>query len=241
MGKGKSSGKITFYVQKKYSGKGTFDDVLNEAIGGYSAKVTRKMLRAYKQSLTKTAKEWERKAKEEAMTAIKNIKGIYKAGFKETPAIKALLDDGLADRQGNIYFNVKGHKVQDLQKIWYRLKRFNESETATAKGATDFLHQMYANIGLEYPSNKEAIERAELFFDIASKVKQIMQAEGMYGEALSYQRIWEAVREELQFDNEGWLNGIDTIEVAQRAVDRLNQILNEIEEVDELEELLGNK
>lgn len=234
MAKGRYNAKIAFTTTVKNTGNfaGIFD---------FERQVSRKLLKAYKASLTATAKEWERKAKQEAKLAIKNIQGVYKAGFKVTPAIKAIIEDGLADEKGNIYFNVKGKRVQDLQKIWYRLKKFNESETATAKGASDYLHTLYRNIGLEYPSNQEAIRNAELFFEISSKVKQILQSEGYYGEALSYQRIWESVREEIEMSNISWKEMRDTTEVAERVVERLNKILEEIEEVDELEMFLRNK
>ena len=240
MGKTKATATIKFTVKKKYANKG-MGDVLNLAGLGIDTKASVKMLRAYKASLTKKAKQFEKMAKQEAKQAIRNIQGVYKAGFGATPAIQKLMEDGVVDEKGNIYFNVKGHRVQDLQRIWYRLKKFNESETATAKGATDFLHQMYNNIGLEYTSNKDAIAKASLFFEISSKVKQLMQAQGYYGEALSYQRIWESVREEINFNTDEWKNATMTIDVAERVLDRLNQTLQEIEEVDELEEFLRNK
>lgn len=229
-----------FYLRGDIMGK-SVGTIKITATHGKGNKRTRNLIKAYKKTLTDTARKWMKEAQREADKAYKGMRGIYKAGFKTTPAIQKAIEDGYITPNGEIRFNVKKHRVQDLQRLYFQLHKFNSYETSTAEGAIRNLKETMSNIGLDWEGNNKAIQQSSTFFEIASKVRQIMEAEGNYAEALSYQRIWTSIREEIQMHTLVLNEATDSIEVAQRITEKLNKLLEEIEEVDELTEFLGRK
>ena len=119
--------------------------------------------------------------------AKRNIKDLQRHNLGDTPAIQKL------EENGKIKFSVKGKTYNELQSDYFRLKRFAESETSTVKGATNVLENIAKNINIQYNDLNEIIVKSRVFFDIASKVEQILEAQSQLAFTMGYQTIWTAV------------------------------------------------
>ena len=119
--------------------------------------------------------------------AKRNIMDLQKHNLGDTPAIQKL------EENGKIKFSVKGKTYNELQSDYFRLKRFMEAETSTVKGATNVLENIAKNINIQYNDLNEIIVKSRAFFDIASKVEQILEAQSQLAFTMGYQTIWTAV------------------------------------------------
>ena len=119
--------------------------------------------------------------------AKRNIMDLQKHNLGDTPAIQKL------EENGKIKFSVKGKTYNELQSDYFRLKRFMEAETSTVKGATNVLENIAKNINIQYNDLNEIIVKSRVFFDIASKVEQILEAQSQLAFTMGYQTIWTAV------------------------------------------------
>ena len=119
--------------------------------------------------------------------AKRNIKDLQRHNLGDTPAIQKL------EENGKIKFSVKGKTYNELQSDYFRLKRFMEAETSTVKGATNVLENIAKNINIQYNDLNEIIVKSRVFFDIASKVEQILEAQSQLAFTMGYQTIWTAV------------------------------------------------
>ena len=119
--------------------------------------------------------------------AKRNIRDLQNHNLGDTPAIQKL------EENGKIKFSVKGKTYNELQSDYFRLKRFMEAETSTVKGATNVLENIAKNINIQYNDLNEIIIKSRAFFDIASKVEQILEAQSQLAFTMGYQTIWTAV------------------------------------------------
>ena len=119
--------------------------------------------------------------------AKRNITDLQRHNLGDTPAIQKL------EENGKIKFSVKGKTYNELQSDYFRLKRFMEAETSTVKGATNVLENIAKNINIQYNDLNEIIVKSRVFFDIASKVEQILEAQSQLAFTMGYQTIWTAV------------------------------------------------
>ena len=119
--------------------------------------------------------------------AKRNIRDLQRHNLGDTPAIQKL------EENGKIRFSVKGKTYNELQSDYFRLKRFAEAETSTVKGATNVLENIARNTGIQYNNLDDLIVQSRVFFDIASKVEQILEAQSQLAFTMGYQTIWTAV------------------------------------------------
>lgn len=119
--------------------------------------------------------------------AKRNIRDLQRHNLGDTPAIQKL------EENGKIRFSVKGKTYNELQSDYFRLKRFAEAETSTVKGATAVLENIARNTGIHYNNLDDLITQSRVFFDIASKVEQILEAQSQLAFTMGYQTIWTAV------------------------------------------------
>lgn len=119
--------------------------------------------------------------------AKQNIRDLQRHNLGDTPAIQKL------EENGKIKFSVKGKTYNELQSDYFRLKRFAEAETSTVKGATAVLENIARNTGIQYNNLDDLITQSRVFFDIASKVEQILEAQSQLAFTMGYQTIWTAV------------------------------------------------
>lgn len=119
--------------------------------------------------------------------AKRNIRDLQSHNLGDTPAIQKL------EENGKIKFSVKGKTYNELQSDYFRLKRFMEAETSTVKGATNVLENIAKNINIQYNDLNEIIAKSRVFFDIASKVEQILETQSQLAFTMGYQTIWTAV------------------------------------------------
>ena len=119
--------------------------------------------------------------------AKRNIRDLQSHNLGDTPAIQKL------EENGKIKFSVKGKTYNELQSDYFRLKRFVESETSTVKGATNVLENIAKNTNIQYNDLNDLISKSRVFFDIASKVEQILEAQSQLAFTMGYQTIWTAV------------------------------------------------
>ena len=119
--------------------------------------------------------------------AKRNIRDLQKHNLGDTPAIQKL------EENGKIKFSVKGKTYNELQSDYFRLKRFVEAETSTVEGATNVLENIAKNTNIQYNDLNELISKSRVFFDIASKVEQILESQSQLAFTMGYQTIWTAV------------------------------------------------
>lgn len=119
--------------------------------------------------------------------AKRNIRDLQRHNLGDTPAIQKLQENG------KIKFSVKGKTYNELQSDYFRLKRFAESETSTVEGATNVLENIAKNTNIQYNDLNDLISKSRVFFDIASKVEQILEAQSELAFTMGYQTIWTAV------------------------------------------------
>lgn len=119
--------------------------------------------------------------------AKRNIRDLQRHNLGDTPAIQKL------EENGKIKFSVKGKTYNELQSDYFRLKRFVDAETSTVEGATNVLENIAKNTNIQYNDLNDLISKSRVFFDIASKVEQILESQSQLAFTMGYQTIWTAV------------------------------------------------
>ena len=165
--------------------------------------------------------------------AKRNIRDLQRHNLGDTPAIQKL------EENGKIKFSVKGKTYNELQSDYFRLKRFMEAETSTVKGATNVLENIAKNINIQYNDLNEIIVKSRVFFDIASKVEQILEAQNQLAFTMGYQTIWTAVNNMVERKKIN-LQDMPSIEEAANIVydSLINEYLQEEREESILSELV---
>lgn len=147
-----------------------------------------------------------------ASMANKRLKRLEKNNLTDVPAYRQYVE------HGGVKFSVKGKSYNELQKELSRVNHFINSETSTVRGTTKVLKEMANNTGLSYSSSKELLSLTSQFFELASKVQQYLDNTQKVGQAIGYQKIWQAINEYVD-DNQIELNG---------SIDDINSIIDEV-------------
>lgn len=147
----------------------------------------RNILKAQRQLHEKKKQKLYRKLKSLYRQAKRDIRELQQHNLGDTPAIQKLQENG------KIKFSVKGKTYNELQSDYFRLKRFVDSETSNLKGATEVLKNIASNTKIQYEDLNDLISKSKVFFDIASKVEQILESQNQLAFTMGYQTIWTAV------------------------------------------------
>ena len=142
----------------------------------------------------KTADQYRKEVSKLSSMANKRLQRLEKAGLANTPAYKRWADDG------KVKFSVKGKSFNELQKEMARLNRFISAETSTVRGVNNVLKEMAVNTGIKYNNLKDLRQKADQFFELASKVEQYLRNVEDMASAIGYQKIWEVINEYLKDD-----------------------------------------
>lgn len=158
--------------------------------------------------------------------AKRNIKDLQRHNLGDVPAIQKL------EENGKIRFSVKGKTYNELQSDYFRLKRFAEAETSTVRGATNVLENIARNTGIQYNNLNDLITQSKIFFEIASKVEQILESQSQLAFTMGYQTIWTAVNNMVE---RKMVNLRDVHNIEQAAQTVYDSLINEYlqEEVEE--------
>lgn len=162
--------------------------------------------------------------------AKRNIRDLQRHNLGDTPAIQKL------EENGKIKFSVKGKTYNELQSDYFRLKRFVEAETSTVEGATNVLENIAKNTNIQYNDLNDLISKSRVFFDIASKVEQILEAQSQLAFTMGYQTIWTAVNNMVERKKIN-LQDIDNIEEAANIV--YDSLINEYLQEEREESILS--
>lgn len=162
--------------------------------------------------------------------AKRNIRDLQRHNLGDTPAIQKL------EENGKIKFSVKGKTYNELQSDYFRLKRFAEAETSTVQGATNVLENIARNTGIHYNNLDDLITQSKVFFDIASKVEQILESQSQLAFTMGYQTIWTAVNNMVERKKIN-LRDLDNIEQAASIV--YDSLINEYLQEDIEESILS--
>lgn len=147
----------------------------------------RNIKKAQQQLHEKKKQKLYRKLKSLYKQAKRDIRELQQHNLGDTPAIQKLQENG------KIKFSVKGKTYNELQSDYFRLKRFVDSETSNLKGATEVLKNIASNTKIQYEDLNDLISKSKVFFDIASKVEQILESQNQLAFTMGYQTIWTAV------------------------------------------------
>ena len=147
----------------------------------------RNIKKAMQQLHEKKKQKLYRKLKSLYKQAKRDIRELQQHNLGDTPAIQKLQENG------KIKFSVKGKTYNELQSDYFRLKRFVDSETSNLKGATEVLKNIARNTKIQYEDLNDLISKSKVFFDIASKVEQILESQNQLAFTMGYQNIWTAV------------------------------------------------
>ena len=162
--------------------------------------------------------------------AKRNIRDLQRHNLGDTPAIQKL------EENGKIKFSVKGKTYNELQSDYFRLKRFVEAETSTVEGATNVLENIAKNTNIQYNDLNDLISKSRVFFDIASKVEQILEAQSELAFTMGYQTIWTAVNNMVERKKIN-LQDMDNIEEAANTV--YDSLINEYLQEEREESILS--
>lgn len=149
-----------------------------------------------KEGISKTA--YNAKAKAESMRlfrqeasrktslANKRLKRLEERGLQDSPAYKAIMENG-----GK--FGVRGKTFNEVQGEMARLNKFIDANTSTIRGVNKHLTEMADITGITYDNVKELQTKAPKFFELSSKVEQYLRMMEDSATAIGYQKIWEAI------------------------------------------------
>lgn len=161
-------------------------------------------------------KQYREEARRKVSLANKRIRRMEEQGLQESPAYKALVNNG------ETRFSVKGKDFNQLQKEVARMDRFIQAKTSTLTGIKDHVATMASNIGMDSINPKDMLSHANKFFELASKTEQYLNQMNAISANMGYQKIWTAINEyvkEAQIDlSNVELNVEDMIEIISKRV-----------------------
>lgn len=141
-----------------------------------------------------------KKAIDSGKTQIKKrMKRLENNNLTDSPAYKQYLKNDV------VHFSVKGKSVQELQSMYWQLKRLNDMKTGTVKGAQKVLKEIASDTGITYKNINELNSKVKLFFDLASKAQDYLESMGETAKAIDYRAIWHDVSDIMKEDK----NAID--------------------------------
>lgn len=136
--------------------------------------------------------KYREEARRKVSLANKRIRRMEERGLQESPAYKALIENGESR------FSVKGKDFNQLQKEVARMDRFIEAKTSTLTGIKDHVTTIAQNIGMDSINPKDALNQASKFFELASKTEQYLNQMNAISANMGYQKIWTAINEYVQ-------------------------------------------
>lgn len=136
-----------------------------------------------------------KKAIDSGKTQIKKrMKRLENNNLTDSPAYKQYLKNDV------VHFSVKGKSVQELQSMYWQLKRLNDMKTGTVKGAQKVLKEIASDTGITYKNINELNAKVKLFFDLASKAQDYLESMGETAKAIDYRAIWHDVSDIMKED-----------------------------------------
>lgn len=160
-----------------------------------------------------------------ASLANKRIKRIEANQLTDSPAYQRYVKDG------GQRFGVRGKTYQEVQAEMGRLNRFINAETSTIRGINRELKVIADNTGIEYSNLRELQQKAKKFFELSSKVKQVLKSMDEIASALDYQKIWEAIN---VYTKQEGINLADADEKMDAMIDAVTKIVNERKKNDQV-------
>lgn len=115
-----------------------------------------------------------------AAQANKRIDKLLKNNIETSTALDKWKDEG------GVKFSVKGKTNKELQREYWRIKRFLDSNTSTVRGAKQALKKIQQATGNTALSSTQ-------FFALAQKIREYLESADRTAEALSYRQIWAAI------------------------------------------------
>lgn len=94
---------------------------------------------------------------------------------------------------GGGYFSMKGKTQAELQEHLRKLDQFMSAETSTIKGINQVLRRTASDMNIKYSTMKELQKAAPVFFDIVSKVQQILKHQSDIAAQIGYRQIQTTV------------------------------------------------
>ncbi len=137
-----------------------------------------------------------KKAIDRGKTQIKKrMKRLENNNLTDSPAYKQYLKNDV------VHFSVKGKSTQELQSMYWQLKRLNDMKTGTVKGAQKVLKEIADNTGITYKNINQLNQKSKLFFNLASKAQDYLESMGETAKAIDYRAIWHDVSDIMKQDN----------------------------------------
>lgn len=168
-----------------------------------------KQANTQKKQYTQKRRDLANKVSEMARTANKRLDRLERNGLEKHSAYMAWQKDG------KIRFSVKGKSYQQLQREYWRVKKFLDSETSTIKGAKQNMQRVAKDIiGLK----AEKVDKMSLndlknstknFFDIKDRLEEKYRDSGQNAKAIDYQKLMNEVANYMKRENDD-LSGIDS-------------------------------
>lgn len=150
--------------------------------------------------------------------ANKRMKRLEEREWGDSPALKALRDEGIAK------FSVKGKTHQEVQNMAGRLIKFLNAETSTVSGAIENVKDIASITGITYDSVKELKDKMSKFFELQSKITQYLKAQGETAAALDYRQIWNGINQYVQQEEIDLAEASVSVESMIEDVDRILKV-----------------
>lgn len=164
---------------------------------------------------------FRKEASRKAAVANKRIERLEARGLKDSPAYKALVENGKPK------FGVRGKSYNQVQQELSRINKFLDAKTSTITGINSTLKEIATNTGIKYKNLTELRSKSAKFFELSSKVEQYLRTVEDIASAVGYQKIWEAINVYTQ-KNRTNLSDSDTD--VDDLVDKVSKALTEYEE-----------
>jgi len=132
-------------------------------------------------------RDLKRDISRKASMANKRLKRLEKNDLTNVPAYRQYVQGG------GVKFSVKGKNYNELQAELARVNHFIDSKTSTVRGTNAVLKDIANTAQIKYENVSQLYSNVNVFFSIADKVSDYLNATGQSALAIGYQRIWEAI------------------------------------------------
>lgn len=206
----------------KESRSGVSVDDFSREVAEEIAKDFKKELKKEKEKITNARKKLVNEMKPMVLRANLQLNQLKKQGLETVSAYRQW------ERNGKIIFSVRGETYQELQREYWRVKRFLEASTSTVDGAIKNMKRIGTDLmGLSsnYVNtlNTEQLVKATTdFFKIAEQVKENLEAAGKGAMAMDYQAIFNAIAEYISSD---------TVDITSISVEQLENAAKQISDM----------
>lgn len=150
-----------------------------------------------------------------ASIANKRIDRLLNANIDTSTALEKWKDSG------GVKFSVKNKTNRELQKEYWRVKRFIDSNTSTITGAKSTLKKIQKVTGNTKLSSTE-------FFKLSDKISDYLKTTEGAAEALAYRQIWQLIN---NYTQQAKVDLTDIDNTVQRIIDLRNS-----QQIDEREQ-----